>query len=807
MIRNYLKVALRNLWKSKGFSALNIIGLAIGLATVMLILVYVKNELSYDHYNKKFDRIYRVDSDINFGGANMSLAVGPDPLGPTLKKDFPEVEQYVRFQNNGGLRVKRNNSFIQENRVIWADSSLFEVFTLPMLAGNPRTALVAPHSVVITATTAIKYFNTTDALGKTLIINQNTPYTVTGVIKDIPEQSHFNYDFFLPISEDSQSRTGFWLSNNFNTYVLLKKGADPQAMDARFDEMVRKYVGPQVQQVIHASLDDLKKKGNFIRYKLMPLGEIHLHSNKTGELGANSSIEYVYIFSAIALLILLIACVNFMNLSTARSSMRAREVGIRKVLGSLRKGLILQFLSESILITLISLVLAIGIAILLLPYFNQLAQKSLRLGLFSDPWMIPGLIVLMLVVGLVAGSYPAFFLSGFKPIEVLKGKLAGGFKSGWLRNGLVIFQFVISIILIIGTVVIFSQLSYIRNKQLGFNRDHVLVIHNCYPLGDHAQAFKASISGLTGVKQTTMTGYLPTGGYQSDNTYFKSPTLEQTGAIELQHWTIDEDYIPTLDMSIQDGRNFSKQFPSDSNGIILNEAAVKLLGWKDPINKKLYTPASQTSSTLITYSVVGVVKDFNFNSLRQQVSPLGLFLGQENGSLAIRVNTTDIPGLIDKIENQWKIMAPGQPFSYDFMNDEFNNIYQTEQRTGKIFISFAIFAILIACLGLFGLTAFAVEQRTKEIGIRKALGASVNNILGLLSGDFMKLVLIAILVGTPLAWWAMTKWLGGFAYHIGLSWWIFVFGWVMVVVIALLTISLQILKAANSNPVNSLKAE
>ncbi len=807
MLKNYFKVAIRNLWKSKGFSLLNILGLAIGLATCMLILIYVRNDLSFDRYNKNFARIYRVDADIIFGGSHLVLAAGPDPLGPTLKRDYPGVEQYVRFHDRGGLMVKRGDENISENRVIYADSTLFEVFSLPMIEGNPSTALVAPHTVVITESMARKYFNSVHALGKTMIFNGSDLYRVTGVIRDIPDQSHFHFDFFLPMSQDDQSRRNFWLGGNFNTYILLRPGTDPATVASHFEEMVNRYAGPQVQQAIHSSLAELKAKGNNFGYSLMPLGRIHLYSNKVGEFEPNGSIEFVYIFSVIALFILLIACVNFMNLSTARSSLRSREVGIRKVLGSLRKALIFQFLTESILVAAASLVLAVGIAFLMMPYFNQLSRRHLRLGLFTDPWTIPGLLLLMVLVGGVAGSYPAFYLSGFRPIQVLKGKLAAGFRRSNLRNTLVVFQFFISIVLIIGTIVIDSQMDYIRHKKLGFNRDHVLIINNCYPLNDNARAFKAEVLQMSGVQDATMTGFLPTGGNRNDNSFFKSSSLDQNGAIQMQTWTIDEDYIPTLGIGISAGRNFSRQFHTDSTGVILNQAAVKLLGWSDPVNKKLYTLKQFGSQELIAYHVVGVIRDFNFNSLRKEVTPMGLFLGNNNGNLAIRINTNDISGLIGRVEHQWKIMAPGQPFSYEFMDDDFNKIYQAEERTGKIFVSFAIFAILIACLGLFGLTVYAAQLRIKEISIRKTLGASVSSILSLLSMDFLKLILIAFLVASPVAWWAMNKWLQGFAYRIGLSWWIFLSAGILAIMIALLTVSVQVIRVAATNPVNALRSE
>ena len=449
MLKNYFKIAFRNLWKNKGFSAINIAGLSVGLATCLLMLFYVTDELSYDKFNTKADRIYRVDGDIKFGGNHFVLATAPDPLGPALKNDFPQVVQYVRFYGYGGFLVKKGTQNISEDRVIYADSTLFDVFTLPMIQGDPKTALVAPKSIVINETTAKKYFNTTDVVGKNFIINDTGNYKITGVIKDIPSQSHFNFDFFVSLSTADESRQNNWLSNNFNTYILLKKGADPKKLESQFPALVLKYVGPQVKQMMNITMEDFAKSGNFDTYNLTPLTSIHLHSNKTAELGINSNIEIVYIFSIIAILILLIACVNFMNLSTARSSNRAKEVGVRKVLGSLRKHLVAQFLTESILISFIALVLAILIAMLLLPYFNQLSGKQFGADVFASPWLFPSLISIMLVVGVIAGSYPAFFLSAFNPVEVLKGKLAKGFKSNWLRSGLVVFQFFISIALII----------------------------------------------------------------------------------------------------------------------------------------------------------------------------------------------------------------------------------------------------------------------------------------------------------------------------------------------------------------------
>ncbi|HEX6426704.1 MAG TPA: ABC transporter permease [Niastella sp.] len=808
MFKNYLKIALRNLWKSKGFSALNIIGLAIGLATCLLIMLFVLDELSYDRYNKKAHRIYRVDGDMKFGGNHFILAVAADPMGPTLKKDFPQVEQYVRFRDNGGLLIKKGNENVQENRVIYADATLFDVFTLPMIDGNPQTALREPNSIVITETTARKYFNTTQVAGKNFVINNRDNYKITGVIKDIPSQSHFNFDIFVSLSTLEESRRNNWVSHNFNTYIVLKDGADPKQLEAQFDALVEKYAGPQLMQLLSTSIDELKKSGNYEHHLLTPLTSIHLHSNKVAELGANSSIQYVYIFSAIAFFILLIACVNFMNLSTARSANRAREVGVRKVLGSLKSNLVKQFLTESILISFIALILGLLLAWSMLPYFNQLAAKDIKLPILSNPLLLPILLSMVLITGLLAGSYPAFYLSSFKPIQVIKGKLAAGFKTSWFRSGLVVFQFAISIILIVATIVIYKQLHFIQSHKPGFNREQVLVIHNSGPLGNKAKAFREEVVKLPGVENVTMTGYLPTNGWRNDNPVFADPTLDQKRAVSMQTWDVDDQYIPTLGMELVTGRNFSKQFPTDSSGIIINEAGARLLGFTEPLGKTVYFMRDITNKNDISaLHIIGIVKDFNFSSLRQSVTPLALMLDENHGNTALRISSTNIPNLVTMIEKKYKTMAPGQPFNYSFMDEDFNNIYRTEQRMGVIAIAFSGLAILIACLGLFGLAAYAAEQRTKEIGIRKVLGATVSNITAMLSKDFLKLVIIAAVIAFPLAWWAMHTWLQDFAYRTNISWWVFIMAGVLAAGIAIVTVSFQTIKAAIMNPVKSLRTE
>jgi len=807
MFRNYFKTAFRNLLKNKFYTSINVIGLAVGLATCLLILLYVLDELSFDKYNVNADRIYRVNNEIKFGGNYFDLAQGPALMGSTMVREFPQVEQYTRIRWYGSFLVKKGNENMQEGRVGFADSTLFDVFTLPMIAGDPKTALKEYHSLVVTETVAKKYFNSTDVVGKTLRINDTGNYKITAVIKDIPKQSHFNFDFFVPMIENNGSNDDNWLSENWNTYVLLKKNIDPKLLEPQLNAMMDKYVGPELKSVINQSLDDFKKSGGYVRASLTPLTDIHLHSNKLGELDGNGNAEFVYIFSAIALLILLIACVNFMNLSTARSSNRAKEVGVRKVLGSLKKNLVQQFLTESLLISFIALIFAILVAWLLLPYFNQLAGKEIHASTLFQPKMLLSLVVLMLVVGLLAGSYPAFFLSSFQPIDVLKGKLAAGFKRSWLRNALVVFQFIISIILIFGTVVIYNQLNYIHNKDVGFNRNQVLIIQHTDALRDQGTTFKNELLQISGVQNVTMSGYLPVNFNRSNDAFFTSPALDQSTAMSMQNWTVDETYIPTLDIKILQGRNFSPQFPTDSTGIIINEAAAKFLATKNLLNKKLYEIKDINTKALNEYFVIGVMKNFNFSSLRDVVTPLALKLGKDNGNISVRINSSDIPNVLAQIKNKWKAIAPLQPFDYSFMDEDFNKLYTTEQRTGQIFITFAVLAILIACLGLFGLVTYAAEQRTKEIGIRKVLGANVANIVTMISKDFLKLVLIASVIAFPVAWWAMNKWLQDFAYRVNISWWVFALAACIAMLIALITIGFQSIKAAVANPVRSLRTE
>jgi putative ABC transport system permease protein len=809
MIKNYFTIAWRNLLKNKIYSVLNIAGLAIGLASFLLITVYMLDEISYDRYNEKADRIYRINSDIKLGGGELHLPVTSDMMGQLLIKDYPSIEQYTRiYASSGSKLIKKNNVFINEDNVAHVDSTFFDVFTLPSISGNTRTALFEPNTVVVTESTAMKYFGKTDVLGKTIEVqgDKNPYYKITAVIRDIPSNSHFHFDFMFSM-KNAHYDWGQLTSHNFHTYLLLKKGTDYKALEKNFDQYIDKYVLPSVRQFIKVnSMEEFKKAGNLLEYSLTPLTKIHLYSDRSFELSPSGNIQYVYIFGAVALFILLIACINFMNLTTARSANRAKEVGIRKVLGTERRFLIFQFLTESTLMAILSLVLAIVIAYLVLPLFNDVANKSMKLHSLYSVRVLPLLISLPLVVGLLAGSYPAFFLSAFRPIEVLKGKLKLGSNSSSLRSMLVVFQFVTSIILIVGTLVIYKQLNYIQSRDLGYNKQQVLTIENTHVLGDQAKAFKNNILQMNGVNSGTLSSFLPvSNSSRNDNTYFKNPTLDIKESLDMQAWRIDYDYFKTLGMKIIKGRGFSPDFGGDSTAVVINETTAQLLGYQNPIGEKIYQNDDQNK--LVSFTIIGVVKNFNYESLKQGIGPLSFFLGNRSSMASFKVNTNDIASLINKIEKLWKQMSPTMPFHYSFLDESFNEMYASEQRVGKIAIIFSTLAILIACLGLFGLATFIAEQRTREIGIRKVLGASVQGIIGLLSKDFLKLVTISFIIAAPISWWIMNHWLDDFVYRIRVEWWIIGIAGLFALLIALGTVSFQAVKSAIANPVKSLKTE
>lgn len=809
MFKNFLTVAWRNLVKKKVFSTVNIIGLALGLAIFTLISLYVLDELSYDRFNDRADRIYRVNTHIKVNGSEFNDKNTPAPLAGALAGNYPRIEQALRISGGNDILVKKGDETLVENNAFFADSNLFSVFTLHVLKGDPNTALKDPNSVVISASIAKKYFNSLDVVGKTLKINNTSFYRVTGVIKDMPAQSHLHLNFIIAMAGLESAKSDFWLSNSFMTYVLVRKGTTQSELDNYLKQTAKKYAEPQVIKIAHSSFSDLERKGDHFKYASIPLTKIHLYS-QLSEVEPSGNIQYVYISAIIGLLILLIACINFMNLSTAQSAGRAKEVGVRKVIGSSRISLVRQFLTESLLTALIAFILSIVLIILLLPLLSQLSGKEIHLASGLHMWLFPALLCVALISGLLAGIYPAFVLSAFDPIKILKGKFVLNVRGYKLTNALVVFQFATAIVLIAGTIVIYQQLSYIRNKDLGYDRDHVLVLSNASALGEHTQAFKKEVLQLPGVVAGSLTQNLPTttANNWNRNAYSKDATMNASQTQTLVDWAVDAGYIPALKMEIVQGRNFSPDMPTDSSAIIINETAVRSLGFKDPLTAKLYDLNSRTNEVK-AFHVIGVIKDFNAGSLRYTTAPLVMRYSNYGGQFIFRIKSANIRQLLSQIENLYHSFdqMSSQPFIYSFMDEDFNNLYKGEERTGSMFTAFTALAIFIACLGLFGLAVYSAEQRTKEIGIRKVLGATVGGIISLLSKDFIRLILVSVVIATPVAWWAMHKWLQGFAFRIHISWWIFLVAGITAILIVLITVSFQAIKAAVANPVESLRTE
>jgi len=810
MLRNYLKVAFRNIGREKFYAAVNILGLAISIACCLVILVYLQDELSYDRFPERADRIYRVAGEINFGGNHTFYAVTPAPMAGALVSDYPEVESSFRFRQWGNWLVRPEQTTVntKEDHVAYADSNFFQFFSVPVLSGDAAQALRAPDAVAISASAAKRHFGSDDPVGQTLVFDDEYRYRVGAVFEDIPKNAHFHFDFLLAMSGYEDSRSPIWLSNNYHTYITLKEGADPAAFEAKFPSLFRKYAGPQVQQLLDKSIEEIEATGQGVHYTLQPLRDIHLRSDLTAELEPNSDIKYVYIFGSIALFILLIACINFMNLATARSSNRAKEVGVRKTLGAIKQDLIGQFLTESILMSVLSFILAVLIAEIGVRYFGALVGKTLNLPL-SDPLFLAGLAGAALLIGLLAGAYPSFYLSSFMPVDTLKGKLRAGMRGGIFRNGLVVFQFVISIFLIIGTLIINEQLNFIRNKKLGFEREQVLLLHDAYALGNQRQTFKEQMEQLPGVRSASFSSYLPVRSSRSDNTMWPEGKMTETNSVSTQMWQVDEDYVSTLGMQLVAGRNFSREMPTDSNAVILNQRAVDLYGFDDPIGKRIsaFTGPSNDLNNITTYHVIGVVENFHYESLRENIDALGLFLNPSSGYLALRYQSDDPSALISQVEAQWRTMAPGQPFAYSFLDERFEAMYEAEQRTSGIFLLFAGLAIFVACLGLFALATFTAERRTKEIGVRKVMGASSFDIFTLLSSEFTRWVALAYLIALPLGWYFARQWLRDFEYQTSISFWIFAAAALIALLIALVTVSYQALRAAFSNPVEALRYE
>lgn len=807
MLKNYLRVALRNLKNDKGYSLINIIGLAVGIACCIAIMLFVQDELSYDRFNEFADRIYRPRLLGRINGHDMSSALSAVALGPAVYHDLPEVVAYTRLIKKGSTVVRYKDKTFNEERLVAVDSTAFDVFTLPFVTGNPKTALTQPNTVVITESIAHKYFGSEEPIGRTLNVGKQDNFVVTGVIKDIPQNSHFHPDFMASLTTLQDSRNPTWLSNNYYTYLLLRKGTNIVEFQKKLDEDATRYIGPQLKSVAGVILGQFRAAGNEYGFVLQPLTSIHLNSHLDYEIEPNSDITYVYIFTAIAIAILLVACINFINLATARSEKRAKEVGVRKTLGSTRSYLVGQFLSESILMSIIAVVLAVGIVEVLLPFFNQIANKEMSLHLFTNPSSIPVLVCFAVMVGSIAGIYPAFYLSSFRPIDVLKCGIRKGGRTSVLRDGLVIFQFTVSIALFAGTFIIFAQLRYVQTRNLGFDKEETIVVNRTNDLSNQLQSFEDELRANTGIVNLTNSNAIP--GNQGGDNACRVEGAPESQYEDIQQMFCDYDFARTYRLGIADGRFFSKEHASDSAAVVVNEEVEKIFNEKKLVGKYLVYPGP--AGTDQKCEIVGVVKNFNYRSLHEPIRPLAIRLFPNRGFIGrfvtVRLAPGDHPSTISFIENVWKKYAGDEEFSYNFLDDYLQKLYAADQRTSEIAGAFSILAIFIACLGLFGLAAFVTERRTKEIGIRKVLGASVAEIFALLSKEFVKWVLIANVIGWPLAYYVMNNWLKNFAYRIDMSLWIFCASGALALIVALLTVSSHAFKAATANPVESLRYE
>ena len=811
MFGNYLKVAVRNLLRHRLYSLLNVLGLATGMAVCALILLWVQDELSYDRFHEQAERIYRVTVGISSPEGLMEAPVAAGAIGPKLRQDLPEVGAAARLWRAGSSTlIGAGDRQFYESRFYWADPQLFDVFTFPLLEGDPVTALAAPHSVVITREMARKYFPDEDPLGMIIRVGDAEDCQVTGILDEIPANSHIRFDFLGSASStrideqlDDQGFIAHWTAVRYSTYLQLGEGGDPAEVELRLNEIVEENIG-----------EILKPYGVDFFYKLQPLTDIHLHSHLMGEIGVNGDIAYVYAFSAIACFVLLIACINFTNLATARSAGRAREVGVRKAAGAQRRQLIGQFLGESLLICLLALVITLMLLEVLLPFFNDLAGKELRLEYPDDAWVLGTLVGMALVAGLAAGSYPAFFLSAFEPATVLKGTGQPAFRKAHFRSILVVAQFAISTGLIVGTLIISAQVDYIRSKDLGFDEDNVVTI----PLRTDEtrrswEAIRTDLLRNPAVLGVGASSTLP-GRVGTKNSFWKKGSPLEEALIMSRIW-IDYDFIRTAGIEVVEGRSFSREFGSDGSGACLvNQAAARLLGEGSAVGKEIGEPDDEIPGEGEFSSILGVMKDFHFASLHIPIEPLVLELvADEQGAvdhfqyMVVRVRPGDLSGMLASLEETWERQAGNVPFEYTFLNEDLERLYKADERLGKVLRTFAGLAIFIACLGLFGLASFTAEQRTKEIGIRKTLGASAGHIVLLLSREFTWLVVIANVIAWPAAYFGMQEWLQGFAYRIDLGPGVFVLGGATALVVAWLTVSWQAVKAAMTNPVEALRYE
>lgn len=802
MLHALFTTFLRNLGKNRFFSAINIFGFTLGISSVILILLFVLSELSYDRFHDKAGQIYRLNIKAMIGDTRINQTYSSARNFTEMTARFPEIETGVKFMDLNNAVIRAGDLSFSESVVMFSDSTVFDVFTLPFILGNPRNALNRPNTVVMSETGARKYFGDANPVGKN--IEMDLPYMgkvnfeVTGIIRNIPENSHFHFDLLgaLVTFTDLINSDG-WSDNNFKSYFLLKTGTSAPHLESKFTDYVIESVGAENYEKYIA-------QGNSWNFFLQPLTSIHLKSDLNGEFEPNGNIRYVYIFSIIAFFVLIIACINFMNLSTARSVRRAREVGIRKVVGSTKGQLVRQFLGESLIMAISSMVLAILAVKLVLPVFSDWLGRDLSLKLFTEPLLLLTLGSLTIIIGTLAGLYPAFVLSSFRPTKVLKVQSGSDKKGTGLRNILVIIQFGASIFLISGTLVIHRQLSYIRTKDIGFNKNNLLIVRTPPSFASVSSAFKEDLLRNPGIESYSTSSSVP--GFGFTNLGFGAEKVERSFALNVI--SCDPDYLKTFGLSMADGRFFSNEFPTDSTGIVLNVTAVKALGMKDPLGSKMKT----SGNSPVNFKVIGIVSDFNYESVRSEIRPIGLVF--QNGSLDLSPEYLSIrfkPGMEQQVKQAagtlWEKFLPGMPFRYSFMDDDYNQLYRNEIQTSQVFTLLAILAMIVSVLGLLGLAAYLAQQRTREIAVRKVFGAEVRQIMSLLTWKFTRLILVSFIIACPAAWWVMSQWLSNFVYRIPLSAWIFLSSGVVALFIAIITINAITYRAAATNPAEGLKYE
>jgi len=802
MFKNYLNVAIRNILKHKFFSAINILGMTIGVTACLLIILYITDELSYDQFHANADRIYQVGLHGKIGGQDIRTANTCPPMAAALVSEIAEVEAATRIVPMFGRpAVKYEDKVLTEENVFYADSNFFEFFSFILKEGDLKTALKEPNTVVLTEEMSKKYFGDVDPMGKLMVIGgENQTFKVTGIAATPPSNSHFDFNMLVSAQSSDRLKQPVWLNNYMYTYFLLRKNASVDQVNRKFENLVEKYIGPEIERFMGTTLKQMREANGEYGYFSTKLTDIHLRSTTIDGIQAGGNMTYIYFFGAIGAFIIVIACINFMNLSTARSAGRAKEVGLRKTLGSLRGQMIGQFLAESTIYSFVAVLFAVIACYFLLPQFNLLSGKELGMHVLTSPFFVIALVVLVLLVGVVAGSYPAFYLTSFSPVEVLKGKVRAGMKTKGIRSFLVVFQFALSIFLIIFTMVVYQQIQYMQEKNLGLDKNNILILQNTGRLGTNKDAFKNTLSQQTGVVKLSFTNNTFPG--VNNTTVFKTAGSEQDHIMGVYY--ADQDHQEVVKFEMTQGRYFSKEFPSDTTAIILNEAAVREFGFNEPIGEELLY--NDGGSQVKRLKVIGVVKNFNFESFKTEVRPLSILYTENANTLLIRYEGNPRE-MVSSVEKLWKEQSPNEPFEYAFMDESFDELFRAEQRMGNIFSIFSGLAIFIASLGLFALAAFTSEQRTKEIGIRKAMGASVFGLTILLSKEFTKLVVIAFIPASIAGWYVAHEWLQEFAYRIPVNPLILILSGLAAIVIAWLTVSYQSIKTASTNPVDSLRYE